>query len=44
LIGKSVDVPPALTAMLQRPAVAEPMVAEDGALREWLLEKAALAS
>jgi threonine synthase len=44
LIGKSVDVPPALAAMLQRPAVAEPMVAEDGALREWLLEKAALAS
>lgn len=44
LIGKSVDVPPALAAMLQRPAVAEPMVAEDVALREWLLEKAALAS
>jgi threonine synthase len=44
LIGKSVDVPPALAAMLQRPAVAESMVAEDGALREWLLEKAALAS
>jgi threonine synthase len=38
LIGKSVDVPPALAAMLQRPAVAEPMVAEDVALREWLLE------
>jgi len=44
LIGKSVDVPPALAAMLQRPATAEPMVAEDGALREWLLERAALAS
>lgn len=44
LIGKSVDVPPALAVMLQRPAVAEPMAAEDGALREWLLEKAALAS
>ena len=40
LIGKSVDVPPALAAMLQRSASAESMVAEDGALREWLLEKA----
>lgn len=44
LIGKAVEVPPALAAMLRRPAVAEPMMAEDGALREWLLEKAALAS
>lgn len=41
LIGKSVEVPPALAAMLQRPASAEPMVARDEALREWLLEEAA---
>jgi len=41
LIGKPVDVPPALAAMLQRPASAEPMKAEDSALREWLLERAA---
>ena len=44
LIGKAVEVPPALAAMLRRPAVAEPMAAEDSALREWLLEKATLAS
>ncbi|HUA81184.1 MAG TPA: threonine synthase [Dyella sp.] len=41
LIGKSVDVPTALAAMLQRSASAESMAAEDGALREWLLDKAA---
>jgi threonine synthase len=41
LIGKAVDVPPALAAMLRRPASAEPMPAEDHVLREWLLEKAA---
>lgn len=41
LIGEPVDVPPALAAMLQRPASAEPMKAEDSALREWLLERAA---
>jgi threonine synthase len=40
LIGKPVEVPPALAAMLQRPASAEPMAAESEALREWLLEKA----
>ncbi|HUB88416.1 MAG TPA: threonine synthase [Dyella sp.] len=40
LIGKPVDVPPALAAMLQRPASAEPMKADDSALREWLLERA----
>ena len=40
LIGKPVDVPPALAAMLQRPASAEPMKAEDSALREWLSERA----
>lgn len=41
LIGKPVEVPPALAAMLQRPASAESMAAENVALREWLLEKAA---
>lgn len=41
LIGKPVDVPPALAAMLQRPASAEPMAASEGALRGWLLDKAA---
>lgn len=40
LIGKPVEVPPALAAMLRRPASAEPMVGEDVALREWLLERA----
>jgi threonine synthase len=37
LISKSVDVPDALAAMLQRPASAEPLAAEDEALRRWLL-------
>jgi threonine synthase len=37
LIGRAVDVPASLAAMLQRPAVAEPLDAEDGALRHWLL-------
>lgn len=41
LIGRPVDVPIALAAMLQRSAAAESMAAEDGALREWLLDKAA---
>jgi threonine synthase len=41
LIGKPVAVPPALAAMLQRPASAEPMPAEDQALRAWLLERGA---
>ncbi|WP_233840621.1 threonine synthase [Dyella sp. 2HG41-7] len=41
LIGRSVDVPSALAAMLQRSASAESMSAEDGALRGWLLDKAA---
>lgn len=40
LIGQSVDVPVALAAMLQRSASAEPMAAEDGALRQWLLDRA----
>jgi threonine synthase len=43
LIGKPVDVPPALATMLRRPASAEPMAAEDGALRAWLLRKARVA-
>jgi threonine synthase len=40
LIGKPVEVPPALAAMLRRPAAAESMAAADGALKEWLLDKA----
>jgi len=36
LIGQRVSVPPALAAMLQRPAVAEPLVAEDEVLKRWL--------
>jgi threonine synthase len=40
LIGQPVEVPMALAAMLQRPASAEPMAAEDGALRQWLLNRA----
>lgn len=39
LIGRSVEIPPALAAMLEKDAVAEPMVAEDGVLKRWLLEK-----
>jgi len=31
-------VPPALAAMLQRPAYAEPMVASDDALKAWLAQ------
>lgn len=40
LIGRPVEVPSALAVMLQRVASAESMAAEDGALREWLLERA----
>jgi len=40
LIGRPVAVPPALAAMLQRPAMAQPMAADERALREWLLDKA----
>ncbi|HEX8777918.1 MAG TPA: threonine synthase [Rhodanobacter sp.] len=39
LIGEPVEVPPALAAMLRRPASAEPMAADDSALREWLSER-----
>ncbi|GLQ99976.1 threonine synthase [Dyella mobilis] len=40
LVGKSIDVPGALAAMLDRPASAEPLAADDGALRQWLLLRA----
>ncbi|BFI97412.1 MAG: threonine synthase [Rhodanobacter sp.] len=36
LVGHAVDVPPALAAMLQRPASAQPLAAEDAALKRWL--------
>nr|WP_199047846.1 threonine synthase [Dyella sp. ASV24] len=35
LIGRQLDVPPALAAMLDRPAHAEPMAARDELLKEW---------
>jgi threonine synthase len=41
LIGRSVDVPEALAAMLWRSAQAEPLAASDDALRQWLLERVA---
>jgi len=37
LIGHPVDVPDALSAMLARPAIAEPLTADDQALKAWLL-------
>ncbi|MBV8158076.1 MAG: threonine synthase [Dyella sp.] len=39
LIGRSVDVPPALETMLRRPAHAEPLAASDAALKEWLVRR-----
>ncbi|HEY4145025.1 threonine synthase [Pinirhizobacter sp.] len=36
--SRAVPVPPALAAMLARPSHAEPMAADDDALREWLLQ------
>jgi threonine synthase len=36
LIGRELEVPAALAAMLQRPAYAEPMAASDDALKSWL--------
>ena len=36
LIGRQLDVPPALEAMVQRPAYAEPISANDDALKAWL--------
>jgi threonine synthase len=41
LVGHPVEVPSSLAAMLQRPANAETLAAEDSALRQWLLERAA---
>ncbi|HEY9110494.1 MAG TPA: threonine synthase [Rhodanobacteraceae bacterium] len=38
LVGHPVPVPPALAAMLERPAKAEPLPAEDEALKRWLRE------
>lgn len=40
LIGRSVEVPSSLAAMLQRSASAEAIPAQDDALRQWLLERA----
>ncbi|MEO7072002.1 MAG: threonine synthase [Rhodanobacter sp.] len=37
LVGHPVPMPPALAALLARPAHAEPLVATDAALRDWLL-------
>lgn len=37
LVGHPVAVPPALQAMLARPAQAEPLAAEDEALKAWLM-------
>ena len=39
LIGHPVDVPDSLAAMLARPAVAEPLAADDDALKAWLLSR-----
>ena len=36
LIGRSIPVPAALAAMLERPAEAEPLAAEDESLKRWL--------
>ena len=36
LIGRRIEVPPALATMLQRPAHAEPMSASDDVLKAWL--------
>ncbi|MDO1529237.1 threonine synthase [Fulvimonas sp. R45] len=40
LADRRVPVPPALAAMLQRPARAEPLAARDEALKQWLREPA----
>jgi threonine synthase len=39
LIGRTVDVPPALEAMLRRPAYAEPLAASDAVLKDWLVRR-----
>lgn len=36
LVGHPIHVPPALAAMLERPAAAEPLAAEDEVLKRWL--------
>jgi len=38
LLGYAVPVPPVLDAMLQRPAQATPMAADERALERWLRE------
>jgi len=43
LIGRTIEVPPALAAMLQRPAHAEAMGASDDALKAWLSQSVASA-
>ncbi len=40
LLGHPIAVPPALTAMLERPTKAEAMAAENGVLKQWLREHA----
>ncbi|HET7930154.1 MAG TPA: threonine synthase [Rhodanobacteraceae bacterium] len=40
LIGHAVPVPPALAAMLERPATAQPLAADDAALKAWLRAQA----
>ncbi|GAB2571311.1 threonine synthase [Dyella jejuensis] len=42
LIGTSIEVPATLAAMLQRPASATPLAAQDDALRQWLMERSPL--
>ena len=39
LIRRPVDVPPALEAMLRRPAYAEPLAASDAVLKDWLVRR-----
>jgi len=39
LIGRHVEVPPALAALLARPAHAEPLPADEAALRAWLIAR-----
>lgn len=41
LVGHPVEVPPALAELLARPSHAEPLAADPGALRRWLLDHAA---
>jgi threonine synthase len=41
LLGRPIEVPAALQVMLDRPAAAEPLAAEDEALKRWLLDPTA---